>query len=64
MTVELKDKSTGSPTSWFWNFGDKSTSTSKNPEHKYGKAGKYPVSLTVKNSAGSNTKTIFITVLK
>ncbi len=64
LTVTFTDKSTGSPTSWSWNFGDKSTSTVKNPVYKYNKAGKYTVILTVKNAAGSNTakKTNCITV--
>jgi PKD repeat protein len=64
LTVKFTDKSTNNPTSWFWNFGDKTTSTAKNPSHKYSKAGKYTVSLTVKNAVGSNTKKItnYITV--
>ena len=64
LTVKFNDKSTGSPASWSWNFGDKSTSTAKNPVHKYSKAGKYTVSLAVKNAAGSNTakKTNYITI--
>jgi len=64
LKVTFTDKSTGSPTSWKWNFGDGKTSTSKNPAHTYAKAGKYTVSLTVKNAAGTNTKTIknYITV--
>jgi YVTN family beta-propeller protein len=66
LTVKFRDKSTGLPTSWFWNFGDKSTSTARNPVHKYSKAGKYTVILTVKNVAGSDTKTMlnYITVNK
>ncbi len=64
LKVQFTDKSTGSPTSWKWSFGDGSTSTSKSPAYTYKKAGKYTVSLTVKNAAGSNTKTIkdYITV--
>jgi beta propeller repeat protein len=64
LTVRFIDKSTGSPASWSWNFGDKSTSTIRNPVHKYSKAGKYIVSLTVKNTAGRNTakKTSYMTV--
>lgn len=64
LTVKFTDKSTGSPNSWSWNFGDKSTSTAHNPVLKYTKAGKYTVTLTVKNAAGSNTtkKTSYITV--
>ena len=57
LTVTFPDKSTVSTTYWFWNFGDKSTSTVKNPVHKYIKAGKYTVDLTVKNVAGSNSST-------
>jgi PKD repeat protein len=64
LTVKFTDKSTGSPTSWSWNFGDKTISTAQNPTHKYTKTGKYTVSLTVKNTAGSNTKTMsnYVTV--
>jgi len=58
LKVQFYDKSTGSPTSWKWNFGDGKTSTSKNPAYTYNKAGKYTISLTVKNAAGTNTKTI------
>jgi PKD repeat protein len=54
MTVRFTDKSTNNPDSWSWDFGDKSTSTLHNPVHKYAKAGKYAVKLTVKNSKGTN----------
>ncbi|MGE5458586.1 MAG: PKD domain-containing protein [Methanococcaceae archaeon] len=56
LSVTFTDKSTDAYY-WSWNFGDKSTSTAQNPVHKYSKAGKYTVKLTVKNAAGSNTKT-------
>jgi len=64
LKVSFTDKSTGTPTSWSWSFGDGKTSTLKNPLHIYSKAGKYTVSLTVKNAAGTNMKTItkYITV--
>jgi len=64
LKVQFTDKSTGSPASWTWSFGDGTTSTTKNPTHTYSKAGKYTVSLTVKNAAGSNTitKTNYIQV--
>ncbi len=58
LTVTFTDSSTGSPTSWSWNFGDRSVSTDQSPVHTYNKAGKYTVSLTVKNELGSNTKKI------
>ncbi|HWQ50087.1 MAG TPA: PKD domain-containing protein [Methanosarcina sp.] len=57
LNVAFTDKSTGTPTSWKWTFGDGTSSTTKNPTHKYSKVGKYTVSLTVKNVAGSNTVT-------
>ncbi|AKB52507.1 Chitin binding protein [Methanosarcina barkeri str. Wiesmoor] len=64
MKVQFTDTSTGTPTSWFWNFGDGSKSFLQNPTHKYSKAGVYTVSLTVKDAAGRNTvtKTDYITV--
>ncbi|WP_292380994.1 PKD domain-containing protein, partial [Methanosarcina sp. UBA289] len=64
LTVAFTDKSTGTPTSWKWNFGDGTSSTAKSPTHKYSKAGKYTVTLTATNAAGSNTvkKSNYITV--
>jgi PKD repeat protein len=58
LKVQFTDKSTGSPTSWKWSFGDKTYSTQKNPAHTYSKAGKYTVTLTVKNAKGSNAKNV------
>jgi beta propeller repeat protein len=58
LKVQFTDKSTNSPTSWKWSFGDGTYSTSKNPAHTYSKAGKYTTSLTVKNAKGSNIKTV------
>ena len=65
LTVKFTDKSTGSPASWKWSFGDGSSSFVQNPTHKYSKSGKYTVSLTVKNDKGSNTvtKTDYIQVM-
>jgi hypothetical protein len=64
LKVQFTDKSTGTPASWKWSFGDKTYSTAKNPSHKYSKAGKYTVKLTVKNAKGTNTKTVsgYVTV--
>jgi tripartite motif-containing protein 71 len=64
LKVQFTDKSTGSPTSWKWDFGDGTTSTTHNPLHTYIKKGKLTVTLTVKNAAGSSTKTMisYITV--
>jgi PKD repeat protein len=57
LNVVFTDKSTGSPTSWSWNFGDGTSSTEKNPTHTYSTAGTYIVTLTATNAAGSNTVT-------
>ncbi|AKB52189.1 cell surface protein [Methanosarcina barkeri str. Wiesmoor] len=65
LKVKFTDTSTGSPTSWFWKFGDGSKSFHQNPVHKYSKAGTYTVNLTVKNAKGKNTvtKTEYIKVI-
>ncbi|MGB7992613.1 PKD domain-containing protein [Methanoregula sp.] len=55
--VTFIDESSNTPTSWSWNFGDGSTSTSQSPSHTYSTSGTYSVSLTAKNSGGSNTIT-------
>ena len=64
LKVVFNDKSTGNPTSWKWSFGEGRSSTNKNPTHIYTKAGKYTVTLMVKNVKGNNkiTKYKFITV--
>ncbi|MFZ2499559.1 NosD domain-containing protein [Methanosarcina sp.] len=66
LKIQFTDRSTGTITSWKWSFGDNTYSTTKSPSHTYSKAGKYKVSLTVKNGAGSSTKTLsgYITVSK
>jgi PKD repeat protein len=55
LRVAFSNASTGSPTSWKWTFGDGGTSKEMNPIHTYTRAGKYTVSLTVSNAAGSST---------
>jgi PKD repeat protein len=63
LTVLFTDTSTGSPTTWSWNFGDSSSDTTKNPQHVYAKAGTYTVKLTATNSFGSSASvTQFVTV--
>ena len=65
LTVQFTDKSLNTPTSWKWNFGDRISSTKRNPEHIYSEDGKYTVTLTVTNAYGSNTtsKSKYITVI-
>ena len=64
LTVQFTDLSTNSPTNWFWTFGDGHVSTKQNPVHKYERAGKYVVTLTVRNYGGIDTKIVknYITV--
>jgi parallel beta-helix repeat protein len=45
LTVRFTDLSSGSPTSWYWNFGDGETSQEQNPKHIYRGARSYTVSL-------------------
>ncbi len=47
----------GTNAQWWWNFGDGSTSTEQNPTHEYAVPGRYTVSLTATNTAGSDTET-------
>jgi PKD repeat protein len=53
--VKFHDLSAGSPTKWFWDFGDASTSNEQNPTHLYPFEGSYDVRLTVSNQFGSDT---------
>jgi len=64
LTVAFSDRSTGSPTSWSWSFGDGGASTSQNATHEYTDAGTYTVSLTAGNatSQDTTTKTNYISV--
>jgi len=58
LAMNFINASTGSITTYAWNFGDGTTSTAKAPNHVYSAAGVYTVSLTVTGSGGNNTKTI------
>ncbi len=65
LSVAFTDLSTGSPTSWDWDFGDGvGTSTAQNPGYVYNAVGSYTVTLTVTNAYGSDAevKTGYINV--
>jgi PKD repeat protein len=64
LTVQFTDESTGTPTSWAWDFGDTNTSTDQHPEHEYTAPGTYDVELEVTNAGGSDdeVKAGYITV--
>lgn len=55
LIVTFLDTSTQSPDSWFWDFGDGTTSNDPNPVHTYNKPGTYRVTLTVKNAKQEGT---------
>ncbi|MDD5510613.1 MAG: glycosyl hydrolase family 18 protein [Dehalococcoidales bacterium] len=57
LTVAFTDTSTGNITGYLWNFGDGSTSTTRNPSNVFNTAAQYSVSLTVTGPDGSNTTT-------
>lgn len=63
-SIQFTDESTGTPTSWHWDFGDDSTSTEENPTHTYITPGTYTVILTATNSIGSDTKTKSIVIVQ
>ncbi|HOI13823.1 MAG TPA: PKD domain-containing protein, partial [Methanoculleus sp.] len=64
LNVQFTDLSTGSPTSWSWDFGDGTSSIEQNPSHIYTSAGNYTVNLTTSNADGSSSsvKEDYITV--
>jgi PKD repeat protein len=65
LTVSFSDLSTGSITSWQWDFGDGASSTEQNPSRLYSIAGVYRVALTVSDGVASDTETKdgYVTVL-
>ncbi len=58
LQVAFSDRSVGGGApieSWFWEFGDGSTSSERNPTHVYGGSGRYSVSLTVRSAGRQDT---------
>lgn len=47
MHVQFTDQSSTSPTGWFWDFGDGTSSFEQNPVHPYPVPGTYKVCLTI-----------------
>ncbi|OPX68014.1 MAG: PKD domain protein [Methanoregulaceae archaeon PtaB.Bin056] len=58
LTVNFTDQSAGSPETYFWDFGDGSTSTEKDPSHTFLVQGSYRVSLTAGNEFGNSTSSV------
>ena len=61
-TVSFTDTSTGSITSFLWNFGDGSSSTAQHPSKRYSTPTTYNVTLTVFSNSGQTSITKAITV--
>lgn len=56
--TSFSDLSTGTPTSWQWDFGDANTASTQNPVHQYAASGTYTAELIVTTAAGcSDTMT-------
>jgi serine protease len=56
-TVQFTSQSTGTITSYLWDFGDGATSVDPNPSHTYKDARTYTVSLTVHGPNGTDIET-------
>lgn len=54
--MHFTDTSTGQPVAWSWDFGDGTTSTLENPVHVYSEGGSYPVTLTIANLFGADSR--------
>jgi PKD repeat protein len=68
LTVNFTDTSTGSPTSWEWDFSNDgiTDSTVQNPQYTFNSHGTYTVKLIATNAQGSDSevKTSYITVTR
>lgn len=64
LTVKFTGNTTGKAKSWKWDFGDGTTSTAQSPNHTYGKAGVYTVTLTVVLENGKATRIKKVVVVK
>jgi Zn-dependent metalloprotease len=62
--INFHDLSINGPSSWLWDFGDGTTSTSQNPTHAYTSDGIYTISLHATNFLGADSliQTNYITV--
>jgi|GEM_PF-2323668 len=63
--VQFVGSATGGspPYTWFWDFGDGSTSTEQNPVHTYTSPGNYTVTLTVTDSEGNNATDVTTAII-
>ncbi len=62
LIINFINTSVGNPTSFFWNFGDNTTSTLQNPTHTYAQAGNYIVTLSISGVSCQSTFIDTITI--
>ncbi len=60
--VRFADENAAGAASWRWDFGDGTTSASRNPAHAYANPGFYPVTLTVTTASGAASASRMVTV--
>src|SRR5215831_651539 len=62
--VKFKDESSGNPSYWKWNLGNRTISFLSNPATTYFNPGTYTIKLVIKNASGSDSavKTDYITI--
>lgn len=56
--LDIRESSTGQINSWFWDLGDGTTSTHRDPTHSYSENGFYTIKLIVTGYGGSDTLVI------
>ncbi len=61
-TANFTDTTTGVPVSWYWDFGDGTTSNLQNPIKTYSSAGNYLIRLTVTNAAATVSTSQIVTI--
>lgn len=54
-SISFNDVSAGSPTSWYWDFGDGNVDSTQNPNHSFSAVGWYYVCLTISNATCTST---------
>lgn len=58
LSARFVDTSSGGATSWFWQFGDGTSSRARHPSHRYAQPGEYAVSLTAASATSTSTTTV------
>lgn len=58
LAVDFTDETVGTPTVWYWTFGDGSYSTEQNPSHTFSLPGVYTIVLSVRDTNGATSKKV------